>query len=103
MVDDAVDKACSLLSTSSKDLIYRIVGSSDTENVLSTNGASLKGSKARKRSSSWISWREVYQECSTLIAEAQVTRDCSKTDTNTLTDLKSVVTGQLPKHFIETA
>lgn len=109
VVDDAVDKVCELLTTSSKHFIDHTVGKSDTGTGSTTNGTSLKGSKVRKQIGCSISWREVYQECRLLIVKAKeghlnrnsLMRDGLKAGTNTLTEFKSVTTGELPKRFIE--
>jgi len=111
VVDDAVDKACKLMATSSKDLIDLILRSSETDNGLITNGTSPEGSITRERIGSSISWRKVYQEASMLIVHAKeqhlnhnsLIRNVFKVDIGNLVELKSVTNGELPKRFIKVA
>lgn len=100
-VGDALDKACKLLTTSAKELIQH-TGSSTVGNGAIVNGKGRKGSKSSAHS---ISWREVYQDCFTLVSIANGNGvDISKTTVNGIKDGATNTSAvEVPKSFFEVA
>lgn len=71
-VDTAVDEACALLATSSKELIELALSTDAAENGSIAKGKSRNGiSKASKKNASLISWKDAYQEGCSLILKAR--------------------------------
>jgi len=112
VVDDAVKKACALLATSAKDLIELTTGNSGgSEDGPVSNGKRRKKSKASKKIKNSISWRDVYQRGSVMIAEAKRGKsNHNKKLTNgmkggvtTRTASEPATTDDLPKSFIDVA
>jgi len=112
LIDDAVEKACALLATSAKYLIELTMGeggSSEDGPVL--NGKRRKGSKASKKIKNLISWRDVYQRGSLMIAEAKGGKlnhnkklnNGVKGVVTTHTASEPATTDDLPKRFIDVA
>ena len=105
-VESAVVKACQLLTTSAKELIEKTIVNDNGE-----NDKSIKGSKSSKKSStSSISWKEVYRNGCTLVAEAKGDVKVSnhkKKVVNGIIDKSNVsktsLTSEMPRGFVEVA
>jgi len=105
-VDNAVNEACKLLVTSSKELIDATMNSNNEKHISVTNGKSKKGSKSSKKNSraDLIRWKEVYQNSCNLIATATEGGKLEKGLVNGIIDRgDGVGTSDMPKGFLEIA